>query len=149
MFAGLPGIGVGTLFYVVTALWMPVRELARTVRGDFSAARWRLAVVQFSFALSIIASIALADRALTIALDDGSIRSLTPARLLNDGLASHVPQSIWAAPIMASLLLLAAVLVTTEALRWMVSASAAPPVRGEGSGGEDARFVAQLVEDEP
>ena len=28
MFAGLPGIGVGTLFYVLAALWMPIPRVA-------------------------------------------------------------------------------------------------------------------------
>ena len=31
MFAGLPGIGVGTLFYVLAVLWMPVHEMGRVV----------------------------------------------------------------------------------------------------------------------
>lgn len=117
MFAGLPGIGVGTLFYVLAALWMPFRELGRTLRGDFSAARWRLAMVQVSFAFAIMASIAVADRVLAVVISDGTIRSLTPARLINQGIAMRAPESFWAAPITASLLLLAGVLLVTEAVR--------------------------------
>ena len=49
MFAGLPGIGVGTLFYVLTALWMPIRESVRLVKdrpftGDFDAMVKRRAI---------------------------------------------------------------------------------------------------------
>jgi hypothetical protein len=117
MFAGLPGIGVGTLFYVLAALWMPFRELGRTMRGDFSAERWRQAFIQVCFAATIIASIALADRVLAIAISDGSIRSLTPARLINEGFATRAPESFWAAPIAASLLLLGGVLLLTEGVR--------------------------------
>ena len=42
MFAGLPGIGVGTLFYVLIAMWMPLRELPAIVQGRSSWARWRV-----------------------------------------------------------------------------------------------------------
>ena len=119
MFAGLPGIGVGTLFYVLAALWMPIKEMGRVLRGDFSAARWKLVLVQLSFAISIIASVALADRVLGIALADRSIANINPARIVNDTFAAQAPQSLWAAPIAASLLLLSAVLVSTEILRWV------------------------------
>jgi hypothetical protein len=64
MFAGLPGIGVGTLFYVLTALWMPIQEFVRLMKGDSNAARGRLVAEQFTFAFSIVASIAVAERVL-------------------------------------------------------------------------------------
>jgi hypothetical protein len=117
MFAGLPGIGVGTLFYVLAALWMPLRECPRLLKGTSSVARWRVIGVQFCFALSIIASIAIADRVLSWMLGAGSPNSINPARLIHEGFAARAPQSILAAPIAASLLLLAAVLVATELLR--------------------------------
>lgn len=41
MNAGLPGIGIASLFFVISALLMPVVELARTVRGQSSRERWR------------------------------------------------------------------------------------------------------------
>jgi hypothetical protein len=122
MFAGLPGIGVGTLYYVLAAFWMPLRELARVLRGDFSPARWRLVVMQLCFAISIIASIAAADRILGVILSEGSIRSITPARLVNEAFQAQAPHSFWSAPMTASLLLLAGVLVITEVMRliaWM------------------------------
>ena len=117
MFAGLPGIGVGTLFYVITALVMPLIELTRLLRGDVSAARWRLVLSQFCFAVSIVLSVAVADRVLTIALKDRSITNINAARLVNDAFAAKAPESILAAPIMASVLLLVAVLASMEALR--------------------------------
>jgi hypothetical protein len=119
MFAGLPGIGVGTLFYVLAALWMPIKELRRVLRGDFSAARWQLVLVQLSFAISIIASVALADRVLGIVLADRSIANINPARIVNATFVEQAPQSLWAAPIAASVLLLVGVLIATEVLRWV------------------------------
>ena len=117
MFAGLPGIGVGTLFYVVAALWMPLRELPRLLTGKSSLARWRVIGLQFCFALSIIASVALADRVLLWLLADASPTAINPAGLINEEFAARAPQSIFAAPIAASLLLLAVVLVATELMR--------------------------------
>jgi hypothetical protein len=40
MNAGLPGAGVGGIFYVLSALWMPFREIALTVSGRSSLRRW-------------------------------------------------------------------------------------------------------------
>jgi hypothetical protein len=41
MNVGLPGTGIGGLFYLITALLMPVIELVRTFQGQSSLARWR------------------------------------------------------------------------------------------------------------
>jgi hypothetical protein len=120
MFAGLPGIGVGTLFYVLIALLMPLWELVRVVRGTSSLARWRLIRRQFLFAVSIIISVMFAERVLMYILGQAGPESLNPARLLNRELMTRAPQSILAAPITASLLLLGAVVITAEAV-YMVS----------------------------
>jgi hypothetical protein len=117
MFAGLPGIGVGTLFYVLSALWMPLREFGPLVKGESSIERWRLIAVQFSFAISIIASVAVADRLLAMSLRSESVDSMNPGRWLNQEITGRAPESILAAPIMASLLLLAGVLVIVEGMR--------------------------------
>jgi hypothetical protein len=117
MFAGLPGIGVGTLFYVLTAFVLPLVELSRLIRGDISVARWRLAISQFCFGVSIVASVALADRVLAIVLNDRSINDLNVGRLVNETFAAKSPESVWAAPIMASVLLLVGVLASMEVVR--------------------------------
>jgi hypothetical protein len=117
MFAGLPGIGVGTLFYVLTALWMPIPEFIRLMKGGSSAARWRLIAVQFVFALSIVASIAVAERVLLWTLGGASPASPSPARLVNQGFSSLSSESLLAAPIMASLLLLGGALLSVEVMR--------------------------------
>ena len=56
--AGLPGTGLGGLFYVLLALWMPVAELRATLRGRSSPARWRAVGAQFALACGIIAAVA-------------------------------------------------------------------------------------------
>jgi hypothetical protein len=44
---GLPGAGIGGLFYILSALWMPVCELWRL--------RWPLVAKQFAIAVGIVA----------------------------------------------------------------------------------------------
>jgi hypothetical protein len=117
MFAGLPGIGIGTLFYVVIALCMPVVEVVKVVQGTSSVARWRLIGRQVLHALGIVLSIMIAERLLMYLLGQAGPESLNPARLLNRELMSRAPQSFLAAPMTASLLVLGGVLLTVEVLR--------------------------------
>ncbi len=53
MIAGLPGTGIGGLFYVGLTLLMPFRELYRAIRGRSNAKRWSFIAVQMSFVLGI------------------------------------------------------------------------------------------------
>jgi len=117
MFAGLPGIGVGTLFYVLAALFMPVHELARVFRGTSSAARWRRILLQWVYAFSIIGSIFIADRVMLAALGGYTPGSVGPAHPLHGELGARAPHSFLAAPMTASLILLGAVLVAVELFR--------------------------------
>jgi len=121
MFAGLPGIGVGTLFYVLIALWMPVREIAFVVTGRSSWARWRLIATQLVFAACIVASVAAADRLLVWMLGGNQPQAPGPARWLNDELGTRLPESILAAPIVASVLLLCGVLLAVQVARLVVT----------------------------
>ena len=56
--AGLPGTGLGGLFYLLLAFWMPLAELPRTMRGQSSRARWRSVGAQFGLACGIVAAVA-------------------------------------------------------------------------------------------
>jgi hypothetical protein len=53
MGAGIPGTGMATLFYVVCAFVMPLRELVLTVQGRSSWARWRLVCRHLLIALAM------------------------------------------------------------------------------------------------
>ena len=117
MFAGLPGIGVGTLFYILAALWMPFHELARVVRGTSSGARWRRIGMQWLYAFSIMVSVFFADRLMLLALGEYTPGSVGPAHLLHGELGARAPQSVLAAPMTASLILLGAVLLAVELFR--------------------------------
>lgn len=52
--AGLPGTGLGGLFYLLLAFAMPVVEAVQTVRGRSSRARWRRVGAQFALACGIV-----------------------------------------------------------------------------------------------
>jgi hypothetical protein len=47
MNVGLPGTGLGSLFYLCLVLYMPIRELYFMARGKSSAARWKMVGFQW------------------------------------------------------------------------------------------------------
>jgi len=55
--AGLPGTGLGGLFYILLAIWMPVAELHATLCGRSSRQRWRQVGTQFALACAIVAAV--------------------------------------------------------------------------------------------
>jgi hypothetical protein len=122
MFAGLPGIGVGTLFYVLMAFWMPVRELPRVFQGTSSVTTWKIILRQMFYAVSIIVTVMFAERVLMAVLGVSSVKPFSPATWLHSELGTHASGSILAAPIMASVLLLATVLIVVELLRVVTNA---------------------------
>lgn len=69
MNAGLPGTGIGGLFYILLALLMPLRELYLTARGRSSRERWRLVLQQLLIACGIVASLAATGWAVSRAFD--------------------------------------------------------------------------------
>ena len=57
MTAGLPGVGIGGIFYLASALLMPVRSLVAVMRGRPADARWPLALKQASLAAGILGTL--------------------------------------------------------------------------------------------
>jgi hypothetical protein len=53
MVAGLPGTGVGGIFYLLLAVAMPFVELFRTLRGKGSIRRWGFIAVQLTLVVWI------------------------------------------------------------------------------------------------
>ncbi len=52
---GLPGAGIGGLFYILSALWMPICEMRRRWRGE-AARPWPLVARQFAIAVGVVAA---------------------------------------------------------------------------------------------
>ena len=62
MSAGLPGLGLGGLFFIFSALLAPFRQLFRTFRGRGRAGEWTMIGRQFAQATLMVATIDLALR---------------------------------------------------------------------------------------
>jgi hypothetical protein len=58
MIVGIPGSGIGGLYYIILGLGMPLCELVQTVRGRSSWARWRVAGVQAGYSVGILGALA-------------------------------------------------------------------------------------------
>jgi hypothetical protein len=67
MSAGLPGLGLGGLFFILSALFAPFLEIVRLARGRSSPERRRQIARQFAMALAMVAAIDLTLRALLLA----------------------------------------------------------------------------------
>jgi hypothetical protein len=123
MTAGLPGTGIGGLFYLISALFMPLRELVLTARGQSSLERWRRVAIQTIIALGIILGIWLMGWALgyVIAIASASMHNfgahwvLTPVNVIR--LAPVVITSLTLAGVLLSVHLLRLVLWISRNLR--------------------------------
>lgn len=62
MSAGLPGLGLGGLFFIFSALLAPFRQLSRTFRGQSRPGEWAMVGRQFGQATLMVAAIDLALR---------------------------------------------------------------------------------------
>jgi len=57
MTVGVPGVGFGGIFYLIGALFMPVREVVRTARGESTVQRWAKVATQWSLAAGILVAL--------------------------------------------------------------------------------------------
>ena len=67
MTAGLPGTGIGGIFYLASALVMPFREVSRRLRGR-PAGDWRVVAAQLAIAGGILGAMWVTGRLLGLAL---------------------------------------------------------------------------------
>jgi len=54
MTVGLPGTGIGGIFYLLLALCMPVAEFVRTLKGRTNMKRWFFIALQLFFVFGVI-----------------------------------------------------------------------------------------------
>lgn len=59
MTPGIPGTGIGGLFYILSALFMPVVELSNRLRNRDRSSPWRQITVQFAIASGILLALAV------------------------------------------------------------------------------------------
>jgi hypothetical protein len=105
MSAGLPGLGLGGLFFIASALLAPLLELWRTLRGRSSVPAWRTVGRQFAQAVAMIVAVDLALRVALVCLSVGGLGDPPPP----DG-ATVLPL----APIAITSAILAAVLIAAK-----------------------------------
>ncbi len=125
MTAGIPGVGLGGLFFVISALLMVVVELYRTVQGRSSVARWRFVGRQAVMALGIVFVTVAALWLLELAIPGGNpleVR-LEAAEVSGGGYGERLVATIAAIPLLATpvvgtLFCLVLVLGLTEVVRW-------------------------------
>jgi hypothetical protein len=106
--AGLPGLGLGGLFFLLLALLAPFVELIRTMRGRSSVAAWRAVGRQFALALTMVAAVELTLRLLY---------TLAAATGLAGPLSDGSPTVLAVGPIGITLGLLACVLAAAKAMQ--------------------------------
>jgi hypothetical protein len=73
MSAGLPGLGLGGLFFIFSALLAPFPELWRTLRGRSDLASWRVIGRQMAQALAMVAAIDLTLRLTYVVLSAAGV----------------------------------------------------------------------------
>jgi hypothetical protein len=54
MTVGLPGTGIGGIFYLVLAVYMPIRESVRTLKGRNTVRRWGFISLQLLFVAGVV-----------------------------------------------------------------------------------------------
>jgi hypothetical protein len=117
--AGIPGLGLGGLFFVLLALLAPFVELIRTMRGRSSVAAWRAVGRQFALALTMVAAVELTLR---------SLYALADATGLAGPLSDRSPTVVALRPIGITLGLLACVLAAAKGMQLIATVRTRGPL---------------------
>jgi hypothetical protein len=119
MNAGLPGTGIGGLFYIIGALWMPVSAVWRVATGRSAQVSWRLVARQSGIAAGVLAGLAATGWALGWA---AALASIAPEALTTGRLATipQVQSAVRWAVVIGSTGVLAGVLLLVQVLRLVV-----------------------------
>ena len=124
MSAGLPGVGLSGVFFIVSALLMVPLEIARTLRGRSSLARWTTVLQHLAIAATMIVCLELVYAALRLVVElvrsaPSHLRSAAPPHL----------HALPVAPVLATLGLLAMLLMAAKGAqllaRWRKSGTRA------------------------
>jgi hypothetical protein len=132
MTVGLPGVGIGGIFYLASAIMMPVRSFLATVTGRAHEARWRVALHQAGIAVGIL----LALWATGLALGWVVAIAFPHALVAGTGAApAHARNVVRTSALLLSFGTLAMVLLLVQLLRFVL------PVRPteQGDGGQSRR----------
>ncbi len=120
MTAGLPGTGIGGVFYLLSALVMPFYEVVKTVQGQSSWLRWVLVVKQLAMAAGIIGGMWALGVVLGMLLEERP--DLELAHMVHAEVAGRFEQAskinvFHIAPVIMSMVTLTIIITTTNVLR--------------------------------
>jgi hypothetical protein len=139
MTVGMPGSGIGGLFYLLCALMMPLCEMWRTLRGRGTWAGWRAAVFQAGLALMILAVLWATAWGLGILIDAPESSPTQASTIDGRRSGTTLPRVLGYSVLTVSFVTLAAILGSVQLLRvWAWLTAPARPGRsdaGPGAGG--------------
>lgn len=120
MIAGVPGTGLGGVFYLLCALCMPLYETARILRGR-SDTRWGVVAMQFGLAVGIFGGMWLTGWLLGLVLIDvADIMEISPGQSRWLGIFSI-------APFVIAVVVLGTLLLAVEWLHIALRRKTVPP----------------------
>ena len=125
MIVGIPGSGIGGLFYLARALWLPFRGLRRGSRGQ--SARVLSGVRQAAMAVGILVGMWLTGELLGIAIAHAFSSSAAP----HAGATAHATNVFQIASLVLGVVTLCMVLTTVQIARVVVGrarAGSRPPL---------------------
>jgi len=118
--AGLPGTGIGGLFFILSAFFMVIVELQRTIRGRSSLARWRIVARHAGIAAAMVAAITAVVWLLHQALFPSA------AKAHGGETSTATDQLVPFAPVLITLAVLATVLATAYVAQFLVGREPSP-----------------------
>ncbi|HEU5219973.1 MAG TPA: hypothetical protein VFU23_15035 [Gemmatimonadales bacterium] len=116
MATGIPGAGIGGLFYLANALLLPFHGLRRRARGETVA--WRPILIQFSIAAGILLGIWVAGWLLGLWI--GASAGTVSQRTFGAGSATRTARLLGLATIYLSIGTLALVLLSVQVARVLI-----------------------------
>lgn len=122
MNAGLPGTGIGGVFYLISALLMPFIELFRTLRGESSVERWLSVFRQLAMAAAILGGMWLMGLCIGMSMEYFYANEVDKLNSLMQLDASHKDGHLnvfHIVPIFMSLITLSTIVAATHMLRFM------------------------------
>lgn len=115
MTPGVPGAGIGGLFYLASTLLLPFRSLARRLRGQPDSLTARQVVHTLMIAGGVIAGLWVTGWALALLVPDEMLRSVTASTTGPSRVRTVLPAATFATGVTTLLTVLAAVEVARYA----------------------------------
>lgn len=135
MTAGLPGVGIGGLFYLVSALLMPFRSCAAALAGRET--RWLLALRQALIAAGTLAAVLATGWAIGWLIVTFPLTPVGGGALPDSMREAPVQNAVRTAMLLASLGTLTLVLALVQVLRLWLPPRPTPKAAGEASSSAD------------